>query len=344
MKNFLLLIFVLYNFACVYAQTITRNGLDFELSTNPNEAYVVGRASGSTATDIIIPSVVTDNNVQYFVRKIKPSAFENNQLTSVIIPNSVASIGKNAFKTNNLTSVTIPDSVSSISEAAFAFNQLTSVTMPDNLNTISALAFSRNQLTNITIPDSVTSIGTSAFSINQLTSLTIPTSVTSIDAEAFYGNLLESVTIPNSITSIGADVFYDNKLTSVTIPDSVTSIRPGAFKVNQLTSVNIPNIDASIDDTAFDEGVIIEREPTLSAEDFDLNTNENILFENPVGSVLDIFTQTSINSISIYNSTGQVVLKSNSIENLNVNGLQSGVYIIRFETDQGFISNRMIKK
>ena len=46
-----------------------------------------------------------------------------NQLTSVIIPNSVTSIGNYAFgHGNQLTSVVIPDSVISIGEGAFYGN------------------------------------------------------------------------------------------------------------------------------------------------------------------------------------------------------------------------------
>lgn len=72
------------------------------------------------------------------------SAFEDcSGLTSVIIPNSVTSIGSNAFdQCTSLTSVSIPNSVTSIGDNAF-------------LNC--------NQLTSITIPNSVTSIGSQAF-------------------------------------------------------------------------------------------------------------------------------------------------------------------------------------
>lgn len=40
-------------------------------------------------------------------------------LTSVVIPNSVTSIGEYAFASSGLTSITIPNSVISIGSAAF---------------------------------------------------------------------------------------------------------------------------------------------------------------------------------------------------------------------------------
>ncbi|MBS4872730.1 MAG: leucine-rich repeat domain-containing protein, partial [Peptoniphilus sp. oral taxon 375] len=60
------------------------------------------------------------------------SAFNKNQLTSVVIPPSVTSIGSLAFAYNKLTSVVIPPSVTSIEESAFAYNKLTEVKIPQN--------------------------------------------------------------------------------------------------------------------------------------------------------------------------------------------------------------------
>ena len=61
------------------------------------------------------------------VTSIGKFAFSNNQLTSVVIPNSVTSIEDYAFFNNQLTSVVIPNSVTSIEKAAFSKNQLKEV-------------------------------------------------------------------------------------------------------------------------------------------------------------------------------------------------------------------------
>ena len=134
--------------------------------------------------DVNIPSQFTVKNGKLTVTAIDNSAFEENQLTSVTIPNSITSIGTSAFSYNQLTSVTIPDSVTSIDAYAFYRNQLTSVTIPNNITSISRGAFSSNNLTSVTIPNNVTSIGESAFWNNNLTYIVIPNSVTTIGQDA----------------------------------------------------------------------------------------------------------------------------------------------------------------
>jgi hypothetical protein len=177
---------------------------------------------------------------------------------SLIIDNTVTSIGNDAFLNNSaLTSVTIPDSVTSIGTYAFYDNRaLTSVIIGNSVRSIGEGAFGGNTaLTSVTIPDSVITIGVGAFYENTaLTSVIIGNSVTSIGTHAFYENTaLTSVIIGNSVTSIGTHAFYENTaLTSVTIPDSVTSIGTYAFYENTaLTSVIIGNSVRSIGEGAF---------------------------------------------------------------------------------------------
>jgi hypothetical protein len=183
--------------------------------------------------------------------------WNNNSVTSVVIPNSVTSIGERAFSScNSLISVTIPNSVTSISNWTFmGCGNLTSVTIPNSVTSIGESAFAGIGITSITIPNSVTSIGRYAFAwCSSLTSVTIPNSVTSIGESAFQQcSSLTSVTIPNSVTSIGNYAFQEcSSLTSVTIPNSVTSIGDDAFQqCSSLTSVTIPNSVTSIGDGAF---------------------------------------------------------------------------------------------
>ena len=226
------------------------------------------------------------------ITTIRGAFLNNNYLKTIIIPNSVTSIGNSAFRAcSSLTSITIPDSVTSIGWYAFyECSSLTSVSLGNSVMSIGLYAFQEcSSLTSITIPDSVTSIGERVFTgceslisiivddanttydsrdncnaiieketntlIAGCQNTIIPHTVKSIGEYAFRGcSSLTSITIPDSVTSIGDDAFYGcSGLTSISIPDSVTSIGEWAFYYcSGLTSVSLGNKVTSIGQNAFD--------------------------------------------------------------------------------------------
>ena len=113
--------------------------------------------------DVVIPSSLGG----YPVTSIGASAFNNCQLMSVNIPNSVVSIGDYAFSSNQLTSLSIPPSVSNIGTAAFASNKLVSVTIPASVTSLGLGSFNNNKLASVFILSSTTSLGDFAFGSNQ---------------------------------------------------------------------------------------------------------------------------------------------------------------------------------
>ena len=163
-----------------------------------------------TESEIILPS--SCNGQRY---AIYPYAFYDcSEITSVIIPDNVTSIGAFAFECSygisNLAHVTIGNGVQSIGD--YAFRQC-------------------EKLTSISIGNSVESIGDSAFwGCYSLTSLVIPDSVTTIGSDAFqFCYALTRVTIGNGITTIG-ECFRDcYNIISVTIGKNVKSIDSYAF-------------------------------------------------------------------------------------------------------------------
>lgn len=269
------------------AQYKESQGLRYMLSADHSYYVVIGIGT-CTDTQLVIPSVYEGLPVKeiYFI------AFaENQNLTSVIIPEGMTRIGEGAFAgCSNLTSVTIPGSVTVIDESAFSqCSGLTSLTIPEGVGVIGESAFygCRN-LTSVTVPKSVTAMGQKVFSrCSGLTELQvaagnsvyhsagnciietasktliqgcktsqIPTdgSVTAIGDKAFSGCTgLTGITIPSGVLSIGSYAFDGcSGLTSVTIPNSVQSIGGGAFSCCYgLRSVALPEGLKSIEAALF---------------------------------------------------------------------------------------------
>ena len=166
------------------------------------------------------------------------------------VKNGTKTIAVGAFADcSSLTSIVIPDSVTSIGDYAFeCCRSLTSIEIPDSVTSIGNSAFqSCSSLTNITIGDGVTSIGYGTFwGCSSLTNIVIPDGVTNIGYGAFeYCYDLTSIVIPDSVTCIGEYAFFRcSSLISVEIPGSVTSIGDYAFSgCSRLTSVTFANTD-----------------------------------------------------------------------------------------------------
>jgi hypothetical protein len=211
--------------------------------------------------------LILDNSV----RGIGDCAFCEIELTYVVIPEGVITIGENAFDWNpDLISVTIPDSVISIGARAFRDNySLRTLTFGANsqLVSIGEKAFEDSAITSVTIPSSVTDIDNYAFDgdpslIDEI--IFAPNSrLVSIGEYAFGGARdLDSIEIPRSVTSIGKFAFsYATALTSLTFEDNsqLESIGEGAFRNTYLLeSIEIPRNVTSIGEYAFENARALE--------------------------------------------------------------------------------------
>ena len=221
---------------------------------------------------------------------IKNSNNEYEEVTEIVIPDTITSIGKYQFYGfTNVTKITIPNSVTSIgSEAFYGCSSLTDVYYEGTLEDWCKISFGSGssnpmyyashfyiknsnkvyeEVTEIVIPDTITSIGNYQFyGFYNVTKITIPNSVTSIGKSAFYGcSSLESITLPfvggtlngTSNTHFGY-IFGGSNFISV--PTSLKeviitggeSIASDAFDYcSKLTSITIPNSVTSIGSYAF---------------------------------------------------------------------------------------------
>lgn len=259
------------------AKPVEYNGATY-MACGDNPYYALVKASKTSAEQITINERT---------KIICGSAFSScYNLTSIVIPNSVTSLGNNAFEScSKLASIVLPNTLTAISNYTFyGCSKLESIEIPKSVFTIGNGAFkSCKGLTSVTIPDSVTKIGDEAFAFcSGLKSVSIPNSVTSIGYAAFNSCYeLPSISLPSSLLNLGEHAFSgtdisnkeyndnyylgnsDNaylafmkpKKTSVkeaTIDKGTKVIAFGAFSgCSSLESVNLPDSLAGISNSAF---------------------------------------------------------------------------------------------
>ena len=238
--------------------TFTSNGLKYTVTDNVNKTVSVSIDENNARATVNIPSTISYGNEDYTVTSIADYAFQGWTITSVVIPNTVISIGKNAFdECIALTSITIGNSVETIGDFAFISCAMTSITIPNSVISIGDRAFLEcTAMTTISIGSSVSSIGDLAFgNCSKLTAISVDSDNTSFASE--NGVLFNkdkttliccpsgktgSYSIPNSVTAISRCGFNDCRvLTGVTIPDAVTAIGENAFEnCRTMLTITIP--------------------------------------------------------------------------------------------------------
>ena len=171
-------------------------------------SYGKAAITGYTGTDtkIVIPDEVDGLTVTEIAYK---AFFDNEDIVSVTISDTVKKIGESAFcGCCCLSEVIIPDTVEEIGEEAFHecaclsddggfvivrdtlydyFGDSEEVIVPDGVRTIGCYCFSNDKIETITLPDSVSKIEESAFYLCKNLTVYIHSTKCDIDGGAFDG-------------------------------------------------------------------------------------------------------------------------------------------------------------
>ena len=220
----------------------------------------------SNVTEVEIPSEINGYPVKY----IGDSAFVFcDNLTTIVIPDSVKSIGRQSFAfCRGLANVTIGNGITSIGRGAFeGCSSLLNINIPDSVESIDEYAFHDCQnLEKINVSKNnryFSNDERGALFDKEKTKLIqyptgnttsyykIPDSVKTICHDAFLKSIyLTGVDISANTTDIGLQAFYGcYNITSIVVPDSVTNIDDMVFAYcDSLESVvignNVENIGA----------------------------------------------------------------------------------------------------
>ena len=241
-------------------------GLGFIPKNNDTEYEVTVSNKNKVVGKTLIPSAVNGKPVT----SISFDAFkECKGLTSIIIPDSVVSIGAFTW-CENLERVRLSESVEKLDISVFeGCSSLTEIEIPRSVKEISNCAFAYcTSLESVYIPDLVEKIGIRLFEgCDNLRTVTVDER-----NEAYYsdGNCIikrdtdelvvgcSASVIPDYVTSIEEYAFARCALTVVTIPDTVTYIGRRAFEYTYLTEIKIPGGVEVIDSDAFAGCIALE--------------------------------------------------------------------------------------
>ncbi len=206
---------------------------EYDMPEYPEEYYVVtGTNDGKNASCIVIP----DTYQGLPVCGISNSAFESfTYLTTVIIPDTVVTIGSSAFLgCELLETIDLPSSLKVIGDYAFWFSGLRSIHIPSKVEIIQEYAFMNSRLEKVTFNSDavITDIGNNAFiNCHSLKEITIPASVLTIGDEAFANcEALKKATLDCVPWEMGSQVFSGcTALTELVLAEGFTSLPLSTF-------------------------------------------------------------------------------------------------------------------
>ena len=275
MRRFLLIIIGLLFVSGINAYDFETNGLYYSINSD-NKTVSVVKGDVKYQGDIVIPSSVRYNNIDYVVTSV--SGFYNcYNVKSISISHTITSIKAFDFMDcSGLVSIVV-DGNNPVYDSRNGCNAIIetannklilgcrNTVIPNTVEIIGDRAFCGcTGLTEISIPKSVVSMEEYVFTDSNLTSITIPSNLTSIDLSAFYicdyltnvvveeGNsVYDSRDNCNAIIETATNTLYIGCKNS-TIPRTVETIGDFAFtECRNLTSIDIPNNVKRIEHCAF---------------------------------------------------------------------------------------------
>ena len=182
----------------------------------------------------------------------------NENLTSVVLPDTVTTIGNRAFMHSKISSVNIPENVTAILEGAFSWMpNLLAVEVPAGVTELPYMVFAQDwALETVTLNGGLETIGDDCFRVcTSLTAITLPDTVTQLGQACFYGcTALADVKLSALMTEIPYSAFNSTGFTQLVIPEGIKTIGVSAFGAcAKLESVTLPKTLTLIEGDAFGE-------------------------------------------------------------------------------------------
>lgn len=175
--------------------------------------------------------------------------YEQSKLQSIVIPNTVSTIGKKSFEScTGLLSVKLPQGLTLIDDNAFyKCTSMKALTFPDNVQKIGTYAFGSCNIAfednTLMLPKKLQTIGESAFSRCGLRDIVWPEDLKFIENGAFSFNDFEEITVLGNVTDIKAWAFQECKLLrKVKFNEGVINLTTNSFYgCIKLSMISLPS-------------------------------------------------------------------------------------------------------
>ncbi|MDE6369569.1 MAG: leucine-rich repeat domain-containing protein [Muribaculaceae bacterium] len=252
---------------------ITPEGILYDLDATTQTASLFQLSSAFTNTDLVVPDVITKNDVEYKVTSIAASGCRNKtSLTSVTLGENVATVGENAFYgCTSVTKLSLPSSLRTIGQMAFyGMKSLSTVTLPEGIEEIGNFAFyNSSSIGKVVLPSTVTKLGGNPWGgCTSLSSIEVAegnTCFTAVDGVLFDIDVtrliaapclsvsLMNYTVPSTVKIIGNNSMRNNTLLrNITLPEGLETIESGAFyRDSQLSAITLPSTVSFIGSDVF---------------------------------------------------------------------------------------------
>ena len=221
---------------------------------NKNGTELIQYPSANIRSTYTIP-----NGVQI----IHNNAFDDTEnLTSVVIPEGVISIGSSSFSNSGITAITIPSTTTELGENLFSFcDNLTAINVADgnpNYMSTNGVLYAENgtkllecpagKTGDLVIPEGVTSIANGALmNLSNITSINIPSTLTNFGTNHYFDGCfaLTTINVANDSTTYKSIngilyskdgttcLYYPKAKTDTTwiVPSTVTQLTQVAFEI-----------------------------------------------------------------------------------------------------------------
>ncbi|HFI0135002.1 TPA: leucine-rich repeat protein [Streptococcus suis] len=216
------------------------------ISLAPGTTKIIdGLFRGTGFSEFTVPEGITEIGANAFS--------ENGNLTTIILPSTLRTIGANAFANTSLKRIVLPPGMKKIPDGLLQGTKVEEFVIPEGVEEIGVQAFAYNTfLKSVVLPSSLKKIGYGAFQNTGIESITFKDGLVEIDDYAFSNTNLKSVLLPNSVTRLGGSAFSGiNTLTSITLSEGLTEINVGTFSGTSLERVILPSAVTIIHDSAF---------------------------------------------------------------------------------------------